>query len=465
MAPISLYNYNYTAAEMRTKVETLLAKQEDSFKGAMQRSVIFTTAEKRKDFAIARIDVLREDEATASAEILDYETFCFVKEPLSLAELYSRIEGLGSLQFEADGTRFQFASGFGFSDQYEPSNNQYGDWPGTLFNVSMNNVSLASGPLLHHELPSYTSVYEAIKEFTGLKQFNDYSDSRIGHLLLYIPNVDARIARLTLTGHSLQFHLETRIPLSSLTLDISYGDNISRDKMKLTPTASDQTCELKFIPTQLQIWLFSKKGELIDFHEETNIYSRGANAVLPKQAPQEPLLDLDEETDRLPIQITTQERSPITQQTGENQNDIFIIHGHNLELKQAVAVFIRKLGLNPIILDEQANKGLTIIEKFEAHSNVQFAIALLTADDLGRAISEDNDLLRPRARQNVILEFGYFMGKLGRGRVCGFLGKGVEVPSDYSGVMYIEADREDWRFKLVRELKAAGLDVDANRAF
>jgi predicted nucleotide-binding protein len=150
---------------------------------------------------------------------------------------------------------------------------------------------------------------------------------------------------------------------------------------------------------------------------------------------------------------------------GEGHSDVFIIHGHNVELKQVIAAFIRKLGLKPIILDEQANKGLTIIEKFEAHSNVQFAIALLTADDLGKKINDDNDLLRPRARQNVILEFGYFMGKLGRGRVCGLLDKGVEVPSDYSGVLYIEVGREDWRFQLVRELKAAGLHVDANLAF
>jgi len=470
MAPISLYNYNYNAEELLAKVEALLSKREDTISGAVQRSVIFTTPEKRKDFAIARIDLYRKQEGTDySPKIIDYETFCFVKEFLSLEELRNRVQRLGSLHFTADNVSFQFATGFGFSDQHEPSNNQYNSWPGKLFDVSMKSVSFYGGPLLHHEHPSYNSVYEAIGDFLDLKQFNGSSDSRLGHLLIYIPNPDARIAKLSLDGLRLQFHLETTVPVNSLTLDISYGDQVSRDKMKLSPSSNDPICDLKFLPSQLQIWLFSKSGELLDFHEETDSYSRGANSILPKVAPQTSLWtlpELDEDTIPFSTQSPIHKATPAEQvnKNGSN-NNVFIIHGHNIELKQAITAFIKKLGLNPIVLDEQANKGLTIIEKFEAHSDVQFAIALLTADDLGRKISEENELLRPRARQNVILEFGYFMGKLGRDRVCGVLGKGVEIPSDYSGVLYIEADREDWEFKLVKELKAAGLNVDANRAF
>lgn len=94
---------------------------------------------------------------------------------------------------------------------------------------------------------------------------------------------------------------------------------------------------------------------------------------------------------------------------------IFIVHGHDEGARQAVARFIEHIGFEAIILSEQANQGRTVIEKIEAHSDVGFAVVLLTADDVG---GKTADSLRPRARQNVLLELGYFMAKLGRGRVC-----------------------------------------------
>ncbi|MBK8483496.1 MAG: nucleotide-binding protein [Saprospiraceae bacterium] len=95
--------------------------------------------------------------------------------------------------------------------------------------------------------------------------------------------------------------------------------------------------------------------------------------------------------------------------------NIFIVHGHDDRSKIEVARTIEKLGLNPIILSEQPNEGQTIIEKFELHSNVGYAIVILTADDLGKIKTEKDD--KYRARQNVILEMGYFIGKLGRSKV------------------------------------------------
>lgn len=143
-------------------------------------------------------------------------------------------------------------------------------------------------------------------------------------------------------------------------------------------------------------------------------------------------------------------------------NDIFIVHGHNNEVKINVARTLEKLGLNPIILHEQANAGKTIIEKFEEHSNVGFAIILMTDDDLGKAKKDEN--LNHRARQNVILEMGYFIGKLGRNRVCPLYSNGVELPSDLYGLLYTEIDStENWKIKIARELKAAGYDIDVNK--
>lgn len=119
--------------------------------------------------------------------------------------------------------------------------------------------------------------------------------------------------------------------------------------------------------------------------------------------------------------------------------DVFLVHGHDNAVKESVARFLEKLDLRPIILHEQPNKGRTIIEKFEAHSDVGFAVVLLTPDDVG-AVKAEADRVNPRARQNVILELGYFTGKLGRARVCALYTGEVEIPSDIHGVIYIRFD-------------------------
>lgn len=146
-------------------------------------------------------------------------------------------------------------------------------------------------------------------------------------------------------------------------------------------------------------------------------------------------------------------------------NRVFVVHGHDEAAREKVAGFLRKLDLNPVILQEQPNKGRTIIEKLESNADVSFAVVLLTPDDVGAHKDKATDL-QPRARQNVILELGCFIGKIGRERVCALLGEGVEIPSDYHGVLYVPLDNSDgWKMKLLEELKAAGFEIDANRAF
>ncbi len=148
-----------------------------------------------------------------------------------------------------------------------------------------------------------------------------------------------------------------------------------------------------------------------------------------------------------------------------SSNKVFVIHGRDEGTKDMVARFLEQLRLNPVILHEQANLGRTIIEKFEDHAHVGFAVALLTPDDAGSLQGEENSS-KPRARQNVIFEFEYFIGKLGRERVCALVKGDVEKPSDYDGVLYIPLDSSDgWKNKLIRELKTAGIQVDANLAF
>lgn len=143
----------------------------------------------------------------------------------------------------------------------------------------------------------------------------------------------------------------------------------------------------------------------------------------------------------------------------KQMNRVFIVHGHAEAVNQEVARTIERLGLEAVILREQPNIGKTIIEKFEANAKeVNFAIILLTADD--KIDGEDAF----RARQNVIFEMGYFMGALGRKNVMCMLQENVEKPGDIDGVVYTLIDRSGvWKYSLVKELKACGYEVDANK--
>ena len=121
-----------------------------------------------------------------------------------------------------------------------------------------------------------------------------------------------------------------------------------------------------------------------------------------------------------------------------------------------MARIIEKQGLEAIILSEQANRGKTIIEKFEEHSDVGAAICLFTGDDYGKAKDATSENLR--ARQNVVFEAGFFMGKLGRENVILIADSNIEVPSDLQGVVY--TSKTMWQTDVLRELKAIGYKVD-----
>lgn len=147
-----------------------------------------------------------------------------------------------------------------------------------------------------------------------------------------------------------------------------------------------------------------------------------------------------------------------------NTKKVFIVHGRDDTLKNAVARFLGRLGLEPIILHEQPNKGRTIIEKFIDHSDVGFAVVLLTPDDKGGLVDAPPEKLRARARQNVVMELGFFLGRLGRDRVAALYDSDVEMPSDYSGVLFLPYDDSGlWQFALAKEIRAAGVNVDLNR--
>ena len=161
--------------------------------------------------------------------------------------------------------------------------------------------------------------------------------------------------------------------------------------------------------------------------------------------------------------LTKLKREPQKNNLPKN-NKVFIVHGHDNAMREAVARVVSKLGLSPIILNEMPNKGSTgLLDKLSNNSDVSFAIVLLSSDDKGYSKKDGPKNSRSRPRQNVLFELGFFIGKLGKEGVIPLFRNEAdfETLSDYLGVTYIDFDLAgNWKFEIVRELKAFGFDVD-----
>ncbi|RMA67714.1 TIR domain-containing protein [Ulvibacter antarcticus] len=153
----------------------------------------------------------------------------------------------------------------------------------------------------------------------------------------------------------------------------------------------------------------------------------------------------------------------------KSNNKVFVVHGHDTGLKNDIDIFLRDIGLEPVILHRQADEGLTIIEKFEKHSDVSYAFILLTPDDVGMTVFEyekhDKDKDKEfelRARQNVIFEFGYFAAKLGRRNVCCIYKDGVTLPNDIAGLLYkkVTESVDSIGYEIIKELRAIGFKIE-----
>ena len=163
------------------------------------------------------------------------------------------------------------------------------------------------------------------------------------------------------------------------------------------------------------------------------------------------------------VEKETQPKARLADTDVVKNKKVFIVHGHDDELKESAARLVEKIGLEAVILHEQANEGLTIIQKLEKQADVGYAIILYTPCDEGRKKGSRNS--KPRARQNVVFEHGLFMGKLGARRVCALRKSEVEMPSDAQGILYIEVKdgSNEWKHEVAKELKNAGYDVDLNK--
>lgn len=182
------------------------------------------------------------------------------------------------------------------------------------------------------------------------------------------------------------------------------------------------------------------------------------------------LKKLGDLVERLELAVEPSELQPAARtpnrgarEAGTTNRNVFLVHGREASgFREQAARYLRELGLNAIILAEQANEGRTLIEKFEDKAlEAGYAVVLLTPEDTAYGPGEEPPSRPNRARQNVILEVGYFMASLERGGVAALVQEGVEVPSDMLGIAYIPLDEGGvWKSLLGRELAAAGFDID-----
>ena len=162
------------------------------------------------------------------------------------------------------------------------------------------------------------------------------------------------------------------------------------------------------------------------------------------------------------VEKETQPKARLANTDVVKNKRVFIVHGHDEAIEVKASQLIKDLGLEPVILHEESDKGQTIIEKLERCTDVGFGIILYTPCDHGGEMGSDS--MMPRARQNVVFEHGMLIGKLGRGRVCALLKGDIEKPSDISGIIYKTIEEKGmWRIEVAKELDEAGYDVDMNK--
>lgn len=222
---------------------------------------------------------------------------------------------------------------------------------------------------------------------------------------------------------------------------------------------------------QITTWQLTTKEVLISIYGESHRYVRDFSKTISSKNTgfnfqrefvfeiKQGLSILDSVCETINLGI---DKKHIAKDYSDN-NKVFIVHGHDSEIRNEVELLVKQLELDPVVLFKRPNLGDTIIEKLLREANeAAFAIVIYTKCDEGKAIEDRN--LKPRARQNVVFEHGLMCGLLGRNRVVALVEEGVEIPSDLSGIVYIQLDESKrWQFDIAKEMKAAGLNIDLNK--
>ena len=280
---MELREYNYKAPEFLKKLRALFRRDAALLNGAYQRTVILKRKGQPYQHAITRVDIFGSEGGERRESSRNYGTIRFIAEEVSLGKMLSRLQRLQKMRFTANRIAVTFPNAPGFHNRYCARNSEFSQWPGTLFEIGLETVYLSGDTLIHRdpELPTYETEFDAVGEFLGFPNFCSH-DGRTGHILLFVPNFNGRIERLSLTENGLAIELRTAVPLGDLTLEVEYSNAAERRKHSITPGSQTEILPVDFSPTTLSIWLKSRRGYVLDYHKEDLYGSAGAAAILPK---------------------------------------------------------------------------------------------------------------------------------------------------------------------------------------
>lgn len=253
-----------------------------------------------------------------------------------------------------------------------------------------------------------------------------------------------------------QRRVETRETFETLMNDYSKWNSFNSELLKRVFTTDELAKEYDYWGVGVMSMYEPSLGEKIaDAYKDIDKKIHRIDSII-------------ERLELIPLGASVQTHAPVQQSSPAQPRTkkVFVVHGRDEIAKTNLEVFLHEVGLEPVVLHRQADEGMTIIEKFEKHSEVGYAFILLTPDEVAYLASEES---KPegertkefRSRPNVIFEFGYFVGKLGRSRVCCLYTGNVSLPSDVSGMIYkrYEKSIEEVAYGVIKDLKASGYAI------
>src|ERR1043166_3425388 len=289
-ALMKLREVNYKPTELLKKLRQLIKRDSALIGDAFQRTVILKR-EKKLEHSITRIDIFPKDEDAIETKTWpeperDYGQTLFIQERIPIPRLLARLRKLSSSKFAIKRKQFTFSQAPYCLHDFYPRGREYHSWPGTLFDIEVGaGTSYLTGEtLLHPDLPTYDSEFAATADFLGLPNFSA-NDGRIGHIVLFFPNYNARIEKLALENENLRIEINASIPVNKLVLELDWSNGQKKDRHRILLNSQVENVPLKFLPTALNIWLKSSDGDVFDYHKDNSYWSAGVMGVLPRLQP------------------------------------------------------------------------------------------------------------------------------------------------------------------------------------
>ena len=248
--------------------------------------------------------------------------------------------------------------------------------------------------------------------------------------------------------------INTRQAFDELSNAYSKWDSFNSELLKRVFTTDEAVKEYDFWSVMsIGIYESSLSEQITDVYKDVDKKIHRLDSII-------------ERLELIPLAVSASAPEQLQTESISRGKKVFVVHGHDDAAKTNLEVFLHEVGLEPVVLHRQADQGLTVIEKFEKHSEVGYAFILLTPDEAAYLAAdaqkpESERKIEWRARPNVIFEFGYFIGKLGRSRVCCLYTGNVSLPSDVNGMIYkrYEKSVEEVGYSIIKDLKAAGYEV------